>query len=68
MLVLTRRIGQQVQLGDDIRLTVVRISDGSVRIGIEAPASMSVMRQELLDAADATERKSTQAGWYLLNR
>ena len=62
MLVLTRRIGQQVQLGDDIRLTVVRICDGSVRIGIEAPASMSVMRQELLDAADAAERKSTQAG------
>jgi carbon storage regulator len=62
MLVLTRRIGQQVQLGNDIRLTVVRISDGSVRIGIEAPSSMSVMRQELLDAANAADRNSTQAG------
>lgn len=48
MPVLTRRIGEQVQLGDDIRLTVVRISDGSVRIGIEAPPTVSVMRQELL--------------------
>ena len=62
MLVLTRRIGQQVQLGNDIRLTVVRISDGSVRIGIEAPTSMSVMRQELLDGADAAQRNSAQAG------
>jgi carbon storage regulator len=62
MLVLTRRLGQQVQLGDDIRLTVVRITDGSVRIGIEAPESMSVMRQELLDAVAKMDSDSTQAG------
>ena len=49
MLVLSRKLGEQIQLGDDVRITVVRIADGSVRIGIEAPPEMSIVRQELLE-------------------
>ena len=53
MLVLSRKVGEQIQIGDDIRVTVVRIAGGGVRIGIEAPDEMPVFRQELKQAGDA---------------
>lgn len=49
MLVLSRRMGEGIQVGDDVRITVVRIADGTVRIGIEAPQQMPIMREELVD-------------------
>ena len=55
MLVLSRKIGERILLGNDIRITVVRISGGSVRLGIEAPADVSVVRQEVSDAANAKQ-------------
>jgi carbon storage regulator len=50
MLVLTRKIGQQIILGDDIVITVVEVDRGRVRIGIDAPKAVQVMRRELLDS------------------
>lgn len=48
MLVLSRKELESVQIGDDITITVVRISrNGSVRIGITAPATVPVHRQEV---------------------
>lgn len=47
MLVLSRKIGEQIQIGDDVTITVVRLADGAVRIGIEAPSEMLIVRQEL---------------------
>lgn len=49
MLVLSRRMGEGIQVGDDVRITVVRIADGTVRIGIDAPPQMPIMREELVD-------------------
>ncbi len=56
MLVLSRRESQQIHLGDSIVLTVVRIGHDCVRLGIEAPREVRVVRSELErhDAADAT--------------
>ncbi len=48
MLVLSRKIGERILIGDDITVTVVRISQGIVRIGIEAPRDMSVVREEVI--------------------
>jgi carbon storage regulator len=48
MLVLTRKVGERVQIGEQICVTVVRIADGTVRIGIEAPSDAVVVRSELL--------------------
>ena len=48
MLVLSRKIGERILIGDDITVTVVRISQGIVRIGIEAPRDMSVVREEVV--------------------
>jgi carbon storage regulator len=47
MLVLTRKVGERIQLGDKITVTLVKISGNMVRLGIEAPPDVSVVRQEL---------------------
>jgi len=47
MLVLTRRLNEAIQIGDDIVIHVLRINPHTVRIGIEAPRSLSIMRPEL---------------------
>ena len=52
MLVLSRKVGERILIGDKIRVTVVRITGGGVRIGVEAPSDMTVIRQELKDQFD----------------
>lgn len=47
MLVLTRKSKEQIRIGDDITITVVRLQGNSVRIGIDAPREMRVVRGEL---------------------
>jgi carbon storage regulator len=47
MLVLSRRERERVRLGNDIVVTIVRVSGDKVRLGIEAPASIPVLRDEL---------------------
>jgi carbon storage regulator len=56
MLVLTRKVGERIQLGDQITITLVKINGGLVRLGIDAPPEMSVMRQELT-------REAAQQRW-----
>jgi carbon storage regulator len=50
MLIITRRAGEKVMLGDDIVLHVMEIVGNSVRVGIEAPRSLPVYREEIWDA------------------
>ena len=47
MLVLSRKESQRIKLGDSIVLTVVRVSGDRVRLGIEAPSDVLVLREEL---------------------
>ena len=49
MLVLSRKIGQRILIGDRIAVTVVRVGSGGVRLGIEAPPELPVVREELRD-------------------
>jgi len=55
MLVLSRKAGERIWIGEDISVTVVRISGGGVRIGIEAPKEMPVVREELKLAMDQND-------------
>ena len=50
MLVLSRKVGERILVGDQVTITVVRITGGGVRIGIEAPPELSVIREELKDS------------------
>ncbi len=47
MLVLTRKVGQEIIIGDHIRITITQVKGDKVRIGIDAPADISVDRQEV---------------------
>lgn len=48
MLVLTRREGESLIIGDDVKLTILAVKGGQVRVGIEAPKSVAIHREELL--------------------
>jgi carbon storage regulator len=51
MLVLSRKVGERIQLGNQITVTVVKIQGNTVRLGIEAPPNMTVVREELTKRA-----------------
>jgi len=53
MLVLSRKLGEKIQIGEDICITVVDIDRGKIRLGIEAPREVPVFRQELLPLGDS---------------
>jgi carbon storage regulator len=55
VLVLTRKVGERVLIGDQVSVTIVKIGHGGVRLGVDAPPEMAVVREELaieLDRAD----------------
>ncbi len=62
MLVLTRKIGESIQINDDVKVTLIDIQGKTVRLGIEAPQDTKIYREEVflkikeanLSAADAT--------------
>ena len=49
MLILTRRVGESVMIGDNVEITVLGVKGGQVRIGVKAPKEVSVHREEILD-------------------
>jgi carbon storage regulator len=59
MLVLSRKQHDAILIGDEVRITVVRIDRNQVRLGIEAPQHVSVLREEL--QLDAEEREAREA-------
>lgn len=53
MLILQRKVGESVLIGEDITVSVMSVDSGRVRLAIDAPRSVSILRSELLTAADA---------------
>ncbi|MEN6493138.1 MAG: carbon storage regulator CsrA [Thermoguttaceae bacterium] len=49
MLVLSRKVGERILIGDNIAVTVVRVAQGTVRIGVEAPDDLAIVREEIKD-------------------
>jgi carbon storage regulator len=60
MLVLTRKRGEKVIVGDAITVTVVAVSGNHVRIGIDAPQQIRILRGELADEWDESARSLKQ--------
>ena len=60
MLVLSRKVGERIWIGEEISVTVVRIAGGVVRLGIQAPKSLPVVREELRQQLEATGPESEE--------
>jgi carbon storage regulator len=61
MLVLSRKPGQRTFIADSIVVTVIEVSPGRVRLGIEAPAGIPIVREELIDRRTCCVRDNTHA-------
>ncbi len=61
MLVLSRKPLQSIMIGPDIKITIVKVERNQVRIGIEAPRDVAILRDELIEAAHtASSSRSEQ--------
>jgi len=54
VLVLTRLVGERIQVGDDVVVTIVRIEGGKVKVGVDAPDHIKISRMELLAPSKET--------------
>ncbi|MCL8027649.1 carbon storage regulator CsrA [Nocardioides bruguierae] len=61
MLVLSRRVGESVVIGDNVTVTVLEIRGDVVRIGIDAPRSVAVNRAELLAELESSNQAAASA-------
>ena len=56
MLVLSRKPQQSIMIGPDIKITIMKVERNQVRIGIEAPRDVTILRDELIEAAHTDSR------------
>lgn len=56
MLILSRKIGQSLIIGDDVEIKIVSIDGDNVKIGISAPKDVTVVRKELLEVKDENKK------------
>ena len=66
MLIITRRPGEKIMVGDDVVVEVIEVHGSSVRIGIAAPKSIPVYREEIWDAVRAENRAAADSSIDLL--
>ncbi|CUU81081.1 carbon storage regulator CsrA [Campylobacter hyointestinalis] len=62
MLILTRKNGEAVQIGADIEIKIIESSKNSVKIGIEAPKSILILRSELVNEVAISNQKASATG------
>jgi len=61
MLILRRKAGETLLIGEDVKITVMDVYEGGVRLAIDAPKEIPVLRAELLRAADANRDSANVA-------
>lgn len=61
MLVLSRKSGERIHIGENITLTIVRIGPNNVRLGIDAPREINIVREELVEETDEQEAEPLSA-------
>ena len=66
MLIITRKKGESLMIGDDIEIIVSKIDDGSVKIGIKAPKEVTVLRKELYEEVEQENKEAMEIDMSIL--
>lgn len=66
MLVITRKAGESILIGDDIEINIAKIADGSVKIAINAPKEKLILRKELYEEVQEENINATKVDLKLL--
>jgi len=61
MLVLTRKVGESIRIGNDVTVQVLAIRGGQVRIGLTAPADVRIFREEIFRAVEGQNQQARLA-------
>jgi carbon storage regulator len=68
MLIITRKKGESLMIGEEIEITVSKIEDGSVKIGIKAPKNVSILRKELYEQVEKENKEAVNVDISLLRK
>lgn len=66
MLIITRKKGESLMIGDDIEIIISKIDDGSVKIGINAPKNITILRKELYEQVKDENKQAIKIDMNLL--
>jgi carbon storage regulator len=61
MLILSRRINEKIMIGDDVSISIIEIRGDQVRVGVDAPRTVKVFRQEVFDSIKAENRAAAES-------
>ena len=61
MLILTRRVGETLKIGDDVNVTVLGVKGNQVRIGVDAPKDVAVHREEIYDRIQREQSENSES-------
>lgn len=67
MLIITRKKGESLMIGDDIEIIVSKIDDGSVKLGIKAPRDVEILRKELYEEVERENKEAIQIDISMLS-
>lgn len=67
MLIITRKKGESLMIGDDIEIIISKIDDGSVKIGINAPKDVSILRKELYEEVEKENKEASKIDISMLS-
>ena len=62
MLLLTRKLGENIRIGDDVKITIVEVKGNHVKLGIDAPPSIKVHREEIYERIQQERQRANAAG------
>ena len=68
MLVITRKKGESLLIGDDIEITITKIDDGSVKIAINAPKEITILRKELYKEVESENIEAIKVDMDMLKK
>ena len=67
MLILTRKVGESIVLGDTVKVKVISIEGGQVKLGFDAPNEISIFREEVVDKIKKLNQEASESGFNIEN-